>query len=155
MKIKNIILYTALLGSMSLSSCADFLNEDINPNELSPSIFWKNEQDILKGLTSVYAALQPNMEWAIPYERYIVIDNYRSDEIKYRDDVTSWMDIASFNNDQNNSVTRGEWTNLYKGINYANQCIDNIPNVPDTDDDVKALKTQAIAKARKLKEYYY
>lgn len=155
MKIKNIILYTTLIGSMSLSSCADFLNEDINPNELSPSVFWKSEQDILKGLTSVYAALQPNMNWAIPYERYIVIDNYRSDEIKYRDDVTSWMDIASFNNDQNNSVTKGEWTNLYKGINYANQCIDNIPNVPETNDDIKKLKTQAIAEARFLRAYFY
>ena len=80
MKFKNILLYAALLSGMSFSSCTDFLDEDSNPNALSPSIFWKSEGDIMKGLTSVYGALQPNASWAIPFERYIVIDGYRSDE---------------------------------------------------------------------------
>lgn len=155
MKFKNILLYTVLLGGMSFTSCADFLDEEINPNSLSPNLFWKSEADIIKGLTAVYGSLQPNKDWAIPYERFIVVDNYRSDEITYRDDVTSWMDIASFNNDQNNSVSQGEWKNLYKGINYANQCIDNIPNVPDTDDDTKKLKSRATAEARFLRAYFY
>lgn len=81
MKFKNILLYAALLSGMSFSSCTDFLDEDSNPNALSPGIFWKSEGDIMKGLTSVYGALQPNASWAIPFERYIVIDGYRSDEI--------------------------------------------------------------------------
>ena len=89
MKFKNILLYAALLSGMSFSSCTDFLDEDSNPNALSPGIFWKSEGDIMKGLTSVYGALQPNASWAIPFERYIVIDGYRSDEITHRDDVTS------------------------------------------------------------------
>ena len=95
MKFKNILLYAALLSGMSFSSCTDFLDEDSNPNALSPGIFWKSEGDIMKGLTSVYGALQPNASWAIPFERYIVIDGYRSDEITHRDDVTSWMNISS------------------------------------------------------------
>lgn len=130
MKFKNILLYAALLSGMSFSSCTDFLDEDSNPNALSPSIFWKSEGDIMKGLTSVYGALQPNASWAIPFERYIVIDGYRSDEITHRDDVTSWMNISSFNVEPTNSVVKTEWTNLYKGINYANQCLTNIPTVP-------------------------
>ena len=83
MKFKNILLYAALLSGMSFSSCTDFLDEDSNPNALSPGIFWKSEGDIMKGLTSVYGALQPNASWAIPFERYIVIDGYRSDEITH------------------------------------------------------------------------
>ena len=54
MKFKNILLYAALLSGMSFSSCTDFLDEDSNPNALSPGIFWKSEGDIMKGLTSVY-----------------------------------------------------------------------------------------------------
>lgn len=38
MKFKNILLYAALLSGMSFSSCTDFLDEDSNPNALSPSI---------------------------------------------------------------------------------------------------------------------
>lgn len=114
MKFKNILLYAALLSGMSFSSCTDFLDEDSNPNALSPSIFWKSEGDIMKGLTSVYGALQPNASWAIPFERYIVIDGYRSDEITHRDDVTSWMNISSFNVEPTNSVVKTEWTNCIK-----------------------------------------
>ena len=50
MKFKNILLYAALLSGMSFSSCTDFLDEDSNPNALSPSIFWKSEGDIMKGM---------------------------------------------------------------------------------------------------------
>ena len=70
--LKNIVLATLLTGGASLTSCTGtFLDEDSNPNVLSPSTFWKSESDIMKGLTSVYAALQPNASWAIPYERYL------------------------------------------------------------------------------------
>ena len=83
-----------LMGGMTLSSCSEaFLNEDRNPNYLSPSVFWKNESDIMKGLTSVYAALQPNSDFAVPYERYIVLDNYRSDEWDFRADVYGYVHL--------------------------------------------------------------
>src|SRR5699024_5595758 len=45
--------------------------------------------------------------------------------------------------------------NLYKGINYANQCIDNIPNVSEGGSNLENLKSQAIAEARFLRAYYY
>lgn len=152
----NKIIEAALLTCvMSFCSCTGFLNEDRNPNTLSPNIFWKSEGDIMKGLTSAYASMQPNDDWAIPYERYIVIDNYRSDETDFRADVGSWMNIAMFTNDPTSSVTETEWENLYKGINYANQCIDNIPNVPGGNESIDNLKKQAIAEARFLRAFYY
>lgn len=148
---------TALVlgGMASMSSCSgSFLDEDRNPNSLSPSVFWKNETDIMKGLTSAYAALQPNIDWAIPFERYIVIDNFRSDECDFRADVSSWMSIAMFTNESTSSVSKTEWTNLYTGVNFANQCIDNIPNVPGSA-EIDGLKKQAIAEARFLRAFYY
>lgn len=49
-----------------------------------------------------------------------------------------------------------EWTNLYTSINYCNQCLDNIPNVPDNDDEgIKQTKATSIAEARFLRAFYY
>ena len=155
MKTKYILLCAAVAGGMLFPSCSDFLEEEVNPNALSPSLFWQSEEDIMKGLTSVYAALQPNADWAAPYERYIVIDNYRSDEVSIRHDVTSWISIASFTNESTNGISTTEWQDLYKGINYANQCIDNIPNIPEEDESVKEAKTQGIAEARFLRAFFY
>ena len=153
---KNILLLAALSGGLTMTSCSgSFLDEDMNPNYLSPATFWKSESDIMKGLTAAYGSMQPNAGWAVPYERYIVIDNYRSDECVYRADVSSWMAMANFTNESTGSVSRKEWTNLYKGINYANQCLDNIPNVPESSSEVASLKKQAIAEARFLRAFYY
>ena len=157
MKLKNILLCASVLGGLALSSCTgNFLDEDRNPNSLDPENFWKSESDILKGLTAAYAGLQPTIEWAQPFERYIVIDNYRSDELDYRPDVTAWMELAMYNNESTNYVPNDEWTNLYTSINYCNQCLDNIPNVPDNDDEgIKQTKATSIAEARFLRAFYY
>lgn len=152
MKIKPIII-AAIITLFGLYSCTgNFLEEKNNPNELSPGVFWKSEGDVLKGLTSVYGSLQPSASWGIAYERYIVIDNYRSDECDFRPDVSSWSALATFTNDANNDVSKKEWTYLFKGINYANQCIDNIPNVPNLDE---GFMKEAVSEARFLRAYYY
>lgn len=155
MKLKNILFGSVLFGSSLLSSCTGFLDENVNPNALSPSIFWQNETDIEKGLTSVYAALQPSQSWAWPFKRHIVIDCYRSDLLRYRPDVGSWGSLANFTNNSTNGTSQGEWEYCYKGISYANQCIDNIPHVPSDGKDIEQLKKQAIAEARFLRGYYY
>ena len=155
MKFKN-ILSIAVLGGMLMSGCdSHFLDEERNPNQYSPSLFWKSEADILKGLTSVYGALQASGGWAASYERYIVIDNYRGDEMVFRPDVGSWDNIASFTNDQSNSCSNTEWRQLYRGINMANQCIDNIPNVPGESEQLEKTKKEALAEVRFLRAYFY
>lgn len=152
MKVKN-ILVVGLALSLSLWSCTGtFLDENTDPNYLTPNTFWKTEGDILKGLTSAYAYLQPNMNWGMPFERYIVIDNYRSDELDFRADVTSWMKLAMYNNTPNDDLGSSEWTNLFTGVNYANQCLDNIPRVPGISDE---MKNRSLAEARFLRAFYY
>lgn len=157
MKLKNILIFASLVGSTLLASCTgSYLDEDRNPNALSPSIFWKSEGDIFKGLTAAYAGLQPTISWAIPFERYIVIDNYRSDELDYRPDVGSWMQLAMYNNESTNSVGRTEWRNLYTSINYCNQCLDHIGDVPEEGNaGIKDIKARGIAEARFLRAFYY
>lgn len=155
MRAKNIFYLALISGILTISCTGSFLDEKRNPNSLSPGVFWKNESDILKGLTSVYGALQSHGGWAASYERFIVIDNYRSDEVVFRPDVSSWDNIASFVNDSNNEATETEWYQLYRGINLANQCLANIPNVPGESGSMEQLKRCAIAEARFLRAYFY
>ena len=66
------------------------------------------------------------------------------------------MELAMYNNESTNYVPNDEWTNLYTSINYCNQCLDNIPNVPDNDDEgIKQTKATSIAEARFLRAFYY
>lgn len=155
MKWNKIIISLWLIGA-SLSACSDsFLDEDHNPNSLSPQTFWKDQSDILKGLTGTYGYLRSFAGWAASYERYFVIDNYRSDEMVFRPDVSEWDNIASFVNESTNATTVTEWTYLYKGINQANQCIDNIPLVPGDSQELDQIKRSAVAEARFLRAYFY
>ena len=150
---KKYISLWMLFSVLLFSACeSGFLDEDNNPNSLSPGTFWKSKNDIKKGLTSVYGRLQPSGGWAANYERYIVLDNYRSDEVDYRPDVASWISIANFSNSSTNGVSNAEWYYLYQGINFANQCIDNIPHVPNLEESERDLY---IAEARCLRAYYY
>ncbi|ERJ57390.1 RagB/SusD family nutrient uptake outer membrane protein [Sphingobacterium paucimobilis] len=152
MKAKYIIVYLVSIFLGTTSCSKSFLKEETDPNYLTLTNFWKTEGDIIKGLTSAYSHLQPNMSWGTPFERHIVVDNYRSDELDFRADVTAWLQVATFVNTSTNSISKSEWTLLYRGINYANQCIDNIPKVVSAADDFRA---RAIAEARFLRAYYY
>ncbi|MBQ6286129.1 MAG: RagB/SusD family nutrient uptake outer membrane protein [Bacteroidales bacterium] len=152
MKPRLIILAIAACFTAAVCSCSDFLEEKSNPNYLTPDSFWHSEADINKGLTAAYAALQPARYWAATVDRFLVVDNMRSDEVDYRPDVAEWIQIATFTNDLTNYVTDYEWDNLYAGINYCNQCISNIPEIEGLDGQV--LK-RSVAEARFLRAYYY
>lgn len=151
MKFKNIILSLFAVSAIA-TSCSDFLEEKSNPDYLTPDTFWKTEADIDKGLTAAYAATQPARYWAATFDRFIVTDNYRSDELDFRADVTEWMQLAMFTNDLDNYVPNDEWTNLYSGISYANQCVSNIPGIEGLEETVK---NRGLAEARFLRAYFY
>ncbi len=148
----KLYLISIIIASLMLTSCNDDgLEEDVNPNVLSPKGFWKSEADILKGLTSVYGSLQ-GFGWASTFEMYIVMDNYRSDELERLADVPSWLKLSDFTNTSSNSVCSKTWFWYFSGINKANQCIVNIPNVPNVSQDVI---DSSVAEAKFLRAYFY
>jgi len=142
-----------LLVIAFMVSCDDaFLEETSNPNSFSPSAFWQNEDDAFNALTSVYAHLQPDGDWGTIFERYIIIPSYRSDECVRRDDVSSWIKLASFTNDATNSTAAYFWNTNYSGIYRANQLFEGIELVPDMNAE---LKNAYIAEAKFLRAFYY
>lgn len=151
MKIKYTIL-ALLMSCITFSSCTDFLEESSNPNYLTPDTFWQTEDDIKSGLTAAYARLQPSQDWDRTTDRFVIIDNFRSDETDFRADVTERMQLATYTYETGNYICDYEWELLFSGINFANQCIDNIPTVEDADEDVKTI---GVAEARFLRAYFY
>ncbi|SHF88156.1 Starch-binding associating with outer membrane [Mariniphaga anaerophila] len=150
---KNNILITLILVAVFFAGCDDsFLEEATNPNALTSESFWQKEEDALKGLTSAYATLQPSMGWAAPYEQYIVTENYRTDELDWRDDVTSWIRLASFTNEPANDVSSQYWNYQFQGVFRANQCIEGIPQIPEISPDVLE---NTVAEARFLRAFFY
>lgn len=146
-------LLTMILAASLCWSCAsDFLEEEKNPQALSPSTFWKSEEDVLKGLTAAYASLQPSGDYASSFERYMVAHCFRSDLCDKRDDVTSWIQVASFTYESNNAVAANYWSYTFTGIYRANQVLDGVERVEGLDPE---LKKQYIAEARFLRGYYY
>ncbi len=133
-----------------------FPDEDRNPNSLDPENFWKSESDILKGLTAAYAGLQAYHRMGATFRTLHCDRQLPQRRAGLPPDVTAWMELAMYNNESTNYVPNDEWTNLYTSINYCNQCLDNIPNVPDNDDEgIKQTKATSIAEARFLRAFYY
>ena len=61
MNIKKYIVSLALVP-MLMTSCSDsFLNE-VNPNNQTPSTFWVNETNVMKGLSAAYNPIR-RMSW--------------------------------------------------------------------------------------------
>ena len=141
-----------LVTAFQFSCDSDFLDETTNPNSFSPSSFWQNDDDAFKALTSVYANLQPDGNWGTIFTRYIIIPSYRSDECVRRDDVSSWIKLASFTNDATNSTAKHFWNTNYSGIYRANQLFEGIELIPDMNAE---LKKAYIAEAKFLRAFYY
>jgi len=146
---KNILLIIALLFLVSCSE--DFLDRT-NPNEQSASSYWQNEEEIMNGINAAYRPLRFNG----CYGRWLnMLYASRSDE-GYSSSPNTY--IIAYSNFQtasyNDASAEGilyPWLDMYKGIFWANQVIDNAPDA-DMDDD---LRQRVIGEALFLRGVHY
>ncbi|MFB6340324.1 RagB/SusD family nutrient uptake outer membrane protein [Saccharicrinis sp. FJH62] len=130
---KNIRLYIIMVGLITLMvSCDDMLNLT-NPNQQDTSNFWETEQDLIDGLNAAYRPLRFNGE----YRRWLhILYVSRSDEgysTSPNPTFQSYSNFKTLNNDAAEAVLY-TWLDLYKGIFWANQVLDNAPNAPIEDE---------------------
>jgi hypothetical protein len=132
---KNIKLLIVVLGLVAFVSCDDMLNLT-NPNQQDTSNFWKTEQDLIDGLNAAYRPLRFNGE----YRRWLhILYISRSDEgysTSPNPTFQSYSNFKTINNDGAEAVLY-TWLDLYKGIFWANQVLDNAPNAPLKDNDLR------------------
>ena len=132
---KNIkfILLTVCLAT--LASCEDML-EQKNPNEPDSSYFWQTEKDLTEGLNAAYRALRFNGE----YRRWLhILYVSRSDEGYSTSPNPTFVSYSNFLTENSNSAEAVlfTWLDLYKGIFWANQILDNAPGVSMENEDLR------------------
>lgn len=121
--IKTLILLTAIMF-MHVSCSEEFLDQ-VNPNAITPSSFWKSAEDARKG---IYGAYSPFTHiWY--YTRFEI---FTSD---YRDDVVNGFNtsertaVGYFSGTSDSNATFWVWSAIYQCITRANEVIANVPNI--------------------------
>lgn len=150
MKNKTLIvaLFAALL--IGFSGCEKYL--DFEPEGSVPAEnFFETPEQALMGVNSIYAHFRA---WEMVSFAYIIMQEIPSDNSL----KGSAVGDASFINDYDNFlftpnqfVINDYWRGRYKGINLANQCITNIPNIAMDE----GLKNRYIAEAKFLRALLY
>ncbi|WP_083823652.1 RagB/SusD family nutrient uptake outer membrane protein [Ochrovirga pacifica] len=152
MKAKYIQIITPLLLLMIIfQSCTDELDQ-INPNALTTSSYWKNTADMNAGLNAVYASLRDENVSGIMFEDKrtdIAVPN------TYRNRLTG--DPVY---DQTFDLTTGDvqdkWAACYEGVFRANQVIDAFQRLSPTFSGTELEFAERIyAQARAIRGYYY
>ena len=126
MNLKKYIL-ALVCTPMLFSACSsDFLNE-VNPNKQTPSTFWTDEENVMKGLSAVYNPVR-RMTYGY-FGGFVGQLHYqmRADDCyPTRGEEASIWEVLSFTNTPNTGATT--WGYIYTGIQFANEFLYNAPN---------------------------
>lgn len=123
---RHLKIILVLLSIGILFSCEDIL-EQRNPNEMDTTNFWKTEGDLSAGLNATYRSLRFNGS----YRRWLhFLYISRSDEGYCVSPDPTLITYSNFLiNDYTKDAVIFTWLDLYKGIFWANQVLDNAPKV--------------------------
>jgi hypothetical protein len=149
----NPMKYIALLIVVIMfSSCSEDFLERTNPNEQSSSDYWKTEEQMMNGINAAYRPLRFNG----CYGRWIhILYTSRSDEGWCHSPNPHFQSLSNFQmgsyNDASAEGILYPWLDMYKGIFWANQIIDNAPKA-EMDDD---LRNRIIGEALFLRGLHY
>ena len=145
---KKLILFFSLI--LSLWSCNDFLDQK-NVQELTEESFWQNADDARKGIVAAYSALQAydGSKWTFFEQMYIAV-TWKADDI-LNAPTDYGKSLASFTNGTDDITFSSFWRSNYAGISYANQVIENVPNIESMSE---AEKNAIVAEAKFLRGLY-
>ncbi len=142
------------LGVLALLAAQSCTNLDENPtSSITPNNFYKNEQEVLGGLASVYAVMR-NTLWG-----YYNLSEISSDEMivptRGQDwfDNGRWLEIQrqgwSANSTSGLDDINGAWSDAFAGVTRANVLLEALPGV------VVGNKDAVEAELRTLRAFYY
>ena len=144
------LIYTAFLA-LGLAACTKNLDQ-VSPNSVVQSNFWKNDADFMSGLAATYKVFHDvnNGYFGV---RGIETTNGRGDDFFIRNDVKDLYQLSTFTNNATTGTPASLFTGFYTCIFRTNQIIENAPLSSLTD----AAKKQYIAEARFLRgvNYFY
>lgn len=130
-QIKYIII--SLLLACLMGSCEDFLTVQ-SPDQFTSDRFWRDRDDALAGLAAAYSKLEAATNvWDFPEVRWPV-EAFREDLYTMGADALTydnWTELYEFTYTNGNSQFAIYWRDNYRGINYSNQVLGNVPEIPE------------------------
>ena len=138
----------AVAASMTLGSCADFL--ETTPYDFTqPQTFYQNETDCKMALAGIYWTISREDVYGNRYS--CMLSNI--DDLSYYRRPVSAITNQVYGNDHNpsNSDIWKTWQALYAGINNANLLLENIDRVQMNEKTKKNIKGEA----KFLRAYYH
>lgn len=145
-KINKIIVSLVLLGL--LAGCTNDILVKTPLGSLSPSTFYKDENQSKIALAGVYNALVPS-GWNIPIHFYQF--DFMSDNSYCQDGWQGSKEYGDWQQNSNSWASGSLWGFAYKGIVRANTFIINVDQATMPD----ATKTRMKAEARFIRAYMY
>lgn len=148
MKKLKYILYSVLLTAFTLQGCSDFLDVDIPDTQVKDD-FWRTREQAVAALMTVYTQLGANVQ------RFLVWGDLRS-ELYSRGTNTSSSMGQMLDQYITTSNDFADWSEVYKGINWANSFIKNADRVVESDQSVTTEEIAAMkAEAYGLRALFY
>jgi hypothetical protein len=145
---KKILIY--FIAATFLVSCDSTLNQ-VNPNQITTTTFWKTENDVLSSLAATYGLLR-DVNGGYWGERGTELTNSRGDDFFIRHDMADVYGVSTFTNTPDAGFVSTFWNVAYMDIFRANQIIENVVIVPGLSDE---LKTTYTAEAKFLRGINY
>ena len=147
-KITTVLVSTLLI---SVSSCSNFLNEEVRA-AYSEETFYKTQAQALQALNAAYQTLT----FSTDNNRLWVFGDVASDDAAKGGDPGDQADIGlidDFTVYPNNGPVESQWGVLYEGISRCNRVIQQVPTITMADD----LKARILGEARFLRalNYFY
>jgi hypothetical protein len=144
-------LLLAPAGLVSVQACTDL--DESPPSAITPESFFKNSDEVIGGLASVYANLRNTLE------QYYNLSQVGADEHIVPTRGTDWFDGGRWLEMDRQAWTpispsgiddvNAAWNNMFAGVARANVLLAALETVEVPDKEV------VVAEARTLRAYYY
>lgn len=152
---KKFLSLASICLALSFTSCEDFLSVS-SPDELTTGNYWRDESDAEAGLAAAYSQLYHGDTYATSEVRWPT-EEYRADIVNLGRDAGNydqWVALYNFTYTNGNTQFSYYYQDLYRGINFANQVIANVPNIPAEEID-ETTRNTILEEAHFLRGYYH
>lgn len=142
---------TALLVLALALGCSKSDLDKVNPNQVTTDQYYKNTDELLMGVNSVYAILQSSNLWG---REYFFLNDLRSDDVASGGGQleTPRNQLLIGVHDAGNGVSGSVWTGLYRLIHRANVVVDKSTAITTGD---ATLRKRIVAEAKFLRALAY
>ncbi len=146
---KKLIIGIGLGAGLVAASCSDNFLRMEDPNNVTETVFWKDERDALLGLAGVFDVFQAN---ALMGKKYREFDHLTDNSTTNQNQ--GWLSFETDTHTPSDNHVIAFWTNLYKVVNRANEVMRKTADIPAAGISEES-RVRIVAEAAFLRAYAY